>query len=161
MILEGSLSLAMCGRVLVFLKRGHEMRFVKVEPRLRYPQLPRTVVGVNWPQPEPTRHIGCTSDGKGDEMEFPKPVGVKSWVSLSSKALNYRIRFMVLGVGLCFDDCHCALLLPSWHKKCVIVGGRFSFFFILLDPTIKRLGISCERNIGLLNCWMSFKEWSF
>lgn len=78
MIIERSLSLTMCGRVLVFLKRGPKRRLVKVGPRLRYPQLPRTVVDVNWPQPEPTRHIGCTLDGKGDEMEFPKPVGVKS-----------------------------------------------------------------------------------
>ena len=47
MIIERSLSLAVC-RVLVFLKRGRERHLVKVEPQLWYPQLPRTVVGVNW-----------------------------------------------------------------------------------------------------------------
>ena len=46
MNVERTLSLAVCGRVLVFLKRGHDKSQVKVEPQVWYPQLPRTVVAL-------------------------------------------------------------------------------------------------------------------
>lgn len=77
MIIERTLSLAMCDRLPVFLKRGHERRLVKVEPQLQYIAT-KDSGGVNWHQPEPTRQIGYALDGKGDEMEFSKPVGAKS-----------------------------------------------------------------------------------